>query len=371
MKILIDINHPAHVHYFKNMIKIMEESDVKFKIISRNKEIEHYLLDHYKISHLDRGVGRTSFFGKFFYFFYEIYFIFKELFRFKPNFVISFGTPYPAIASYLMGIDHISINDTEHAKLHQLLTNPFSKVILTPSCFKEKLGPKQIMFNSFMELSYLSAPYFTPDENILKVLKINKMEKFVIVRFVSWNAVHDKGHTGLTLENKIKAVLEFSKYAKVFISSEGFLPEKLEKYRISIPPERMHDALAYYSLFYGESATMASESICLGTPAIYLDNDGRGYTDEQENKYNLVYNYNESSADQLASIKKGVDLLKEDNSELFKDRQKKLLNDKVDLTKFLIWFFKNYPKSISIMRKNKDYDKKFNLVTKSFYGHKA
>ena len=44
MKILIDINHPAHVHYFKNFIKIMEQKGHKFLIISRDKEIEHYLL---------------------------------------------------------------------------------------------------------------------------------------------------------------------------------------------------------------------------------------------------------------------------------------------------------------------------------------
>tara|TARA_Y100001970_G_scaffold293438_1_gene440203 strand:- start:8756 stop:9841 length:1086 start_codon:yes stop_codon:yes gene_type:complete len=359
MKILIDINHPAHVHYFKNMIKIMKNSGVIFKIISRNKEIEHYLLDQYKISYIDRGVGGSSFFSKFIYFFYAIYFTLIQLFKFKPDYVISFGTPYPAIASYIMRIDHISINDTEHAKLHHFLTNPFSRVILTPSCYKGSLGKKQIRFNSFMELSYLSDPYFVPSENIFNILKINKTDKYVIIRFVSWNAVHDKGHTGLTLENKIKAVLEFSKYAKVFISSEGVLPEKLEKYRIKIPPEMMHDALAYSSLFYGESATMASESICLGTPAIYLDNDGRGYTDEQENKYNLVFNYNESSIDQLASIKKGIELLTEENFGLFKDRKNKMLNDKIDLTKFLIWFFKNYPESISIMKKNMDYDKKF------------
>jgi len=48
MKILIDINHPAHVHYFKNIIKIMEKKGHEFLIISRNKEIEHYLLKKYE-----------------------------------------------------------------------------------------------------------------------------------------------------------------------------------------------------------------------------------------------------------------------------------------------------------------------------------
>ena len=45
MKILIDIGHPAHVHYFKNLIKIMSNSSkAEFLVTSRDKEMAHYLL---------------------------------------------------------------------------------------------------------------------------------------------------------------------------------------------------------------------------------------------------------------------------------------------------------------------------------------
>ena len=50
---------------------------------------------------------------------------------------------------------------------------------------------------------------------------------------------------------------------------------------------------------------MASEFACLGTPAIYLDNDGRGYTDELEEKYEMVFNFSESNEDQIKSMQKG------------------------------------------------------------------
>ena len=43
----------------------------------------------------------------------------------------------------------------------------------------------------------------------------------------------------------------------------------------------MHDVQAAAALFVGESATMASESVVLGTPSIYIDEVGRGYTDEE------------------------------------------------------------------------------------------
>ena len=63
------------------------------------------------------------------------------------------------------------------------------------------------------------------------------------------------------------------------------------KFQIPCPPEKIHHALYYADLFYGESPTMASEAACLGTPARYIDHKGRGYTDEQERKYGLVFNF--------------------------------------------------------------------------------
>ena len=41
----------------------------------------------------------------------------------------------------------------------------------------------------------------------------------------------------------------------------------------------------------GESATMASEAACLGIPAIFISNTGRGYTTEQDKKYGLIKHY--------------------------------------------------------------------------------
>jgi uncharacterized protein len=139
------------------------------------------------------------------------------------------------------------------------------------------------------------------------------------------------------MENKRVAVKEFSKHGRVFISSEEKLPEDLQPYQISIPPAKMHDVLNYATLFFGESATMASESAVLGTPAIYLDNEGRGYTDDLEKSYGLVHNFTESPDDQEKAIKKGIDLLQETNlKEISKNKREKLLSEKIDVTEYLI-----------------------------------
>ena len=70
MKILFDIGHPAHVHYFKNLIRILEQKNHKCVIIARKKEITHQLLDNYLIKYKSRGQGLNTLTGKFFNSFY-------------------------------------------------------------------------------------------------------------------------------------------------------------------------------------------------------------------------------------------------------------------------------------------------------------
>ena len=211
-----------------------------------------------------------------------------------------------------------------------------------------------------MELAYLHPRYYTPDDSIFSHLGIKKNHPYIIMRFVSWKANHDRGHSGISTDNKIKAVKEFSEYAKVFISSESELPTELKDYQIKIPPEKMHDALAYASLVYGESATMASEAAVLGIPAIYIDDVGRGYTTEEENMYDLVYNFTESLADQEKSIIKGKEILQTPGlKKTFLKNRDQLIEDKIDVTAFLVWFIENFPNSATIMHENPDYQYNF------------
>ena len=270
MKIFIDIGHPAHVHYFRNFIKIMEGKGNSFFVCARDKEVAHALLNYYQIEYTSRGRGRKSLIGKFFYILEADYKIFKLGRKFNPDLFLSFGSAYTAQVSKLLRRPHIAFDDTEHAKFEHLMYVPFTDVILTPKCFNKNLGFKQIRFDGYMELCYLHPKYFNPNSSILNLLGVDKDEKYIIMRFVSWNASHDIGHSGLSLEMKYKAIKELSQHAKVFISSEGELPEDLIQYQIKIPVEKMHDALYYATMYFGDGGTMASESAVLGTPSILV-----------------------------------------------------------------------------------------------------
>ena len=346
MRIFIDIGHPAHVHYFKNFIKVMKKKGHHFFISSRNKEMAHYLLDMEGIKYVNRGDGKNSFFGKIIYMIKADIFLLKHAIKFKPDIFLGFASFYTAHVSSILRKPSVILDDTENGKLQQLFYRPFANIIFSPTTFKKKFGKKHFKFNSYLELAYLHPQFFTPDFSQLNELDLQKDEKFTVCRFVSWQANHDYGHSGLSDQNKIKAVNEFLKYGKVFISSEAKLPNELKKYQIKLPPEKIHHALSYASLLYGESATMASECAVLGTPSIYIDNEGRGYTDEQDSKYKIVFNFSESNDDQINSIKKAKDILSKKDSEVcFKKTRDKILDEKINFTEFLISFFENYPKS--------------------------
>ena len=351
MNLLIDINHPAHVHIFKYFAWQMIEKGHNIIFTTMDKEFCVYLLKRYNFKYYVLGKHRKKPFSKILGLLkYDLNLI-RISKKFKPDLFISHGSMYAAQTAFLFKKEHFAFEDTEHAKVNNFLCHIFTRYIITSYSYKNDLGDKQIKYNGYLELAYLHPNYFTPNSSVLDLLSVKKDEKYVIIRFVSWNASHDVGHSGLSLEMKRKAVKELSKYAKVFITSEGKLPNELKQYQIKIPPEKMHDALAFATLFVGEGATMASECAMLGTPAIYVNSLEVGYCTEEEKIYNLVYNFRNSND----VLDKAIELLNTPNlKQEWQKRRQKMLSEKIDVTAFMVWFVENYPESVKIMKENPD-----------------
>ena len=356
MKIVVDIGHPAHVHFFKNFIWEMKRRGHKILITTKEKDVTTKLLENFGFKYVKLGSNENSLIKKIINIPIIDLKMFKVVKGFAPDIFIGLASHRTARISKLFRKPSIIFNDTDHSLHTHLLYLPFTDLVLTPSCFRKDFGKKQFRYNGYHELAYLHPKYFKPNSSVLDDLAINKDDKYAVIRFVAWSASHDIGQTGLSLEVKKKTVEVLLKYIKIFISSEEELPNELREYQIKIQPEKMHDALAFATLSISEGATMTSECAVLGTPAIYVNSLELGYCTEQEYKYGLVFGYRNSKG----VLDKALELLNTPNlKQEWQKRREKMLSEKIDVSAFMVWFIENYPESAKITKENPEYQLNF------------
>jgi predicted glycosyltransferase len=337
MRILVDIVHPADVHFFKYAIREWENRGHRVLITARDKDIALHLLRAYGfefkcISSQGRGLwGMAS----------ELVTRDLRLFRiariFRPDVLTGFTGISIAHVGKLLGKPSIVFYDTEFARLSNALTYPLATLVCTPDCYNGQIGKKHLRFPGYKDLAYLHPHRFTPNPMIVREAGIDPESRFFIIRFVSWEAAHDLRERGLSYANKIKFTEELAKYGRVFISSEGALPKELFSYRSSIGIDKMHHLMAFASLYIGESATMASECAVLGVPAIFIATTQRGYTTEQEKKYGLVFNFSDNEQEQAFDKMKEL-LAKHNLNKEWLRRRERMLSEKVDVTAWMVEF---------------------------------
>lgn len=355
LRIIIDVNHPAHVHLFKHFAYKMLEKGNEVLFTALDKEDTFALLKAYNLPFYKKGPHRLSLFAKAFGVLKNDLTVFNIARKFRPHILISSGSLYAAHVSFLIHKPHITMEDTGNME-QVVLYRPFTEVILTPSCFDKNLGNKQITYNGYHELAYLHPAYFRPNKDILTKLNIKEGEKFVLLRFIKWGATHDIGQHGFNDYDKIRIVSELSDKAKVFISSEGVMPEKLNKYRLNISPEDMLSALQQATVVVSEGAKTVAEAAVLGTPAFYISTCFASQIKEMQDKYQLIYHY--SNGKNL--VEKVLSLLEiPDLKEAWRSKKNLMLKEKIDVTKFMVWFIENYPESVKIMQQDKEFQLQF------------
>lgn len=343
-RILIEVGHPAHVHQFKHMFWELEKSGWKGLFVTKDKECALDLLKEYKLPYVLLGKTQNGTIRKLLSLPFFCYRMLRIALKFKPDMFISRVSPLSGYASFLLRKPHIAFTDTENVKLLDSISEPFADVVLTSTAYYRDHGKKQIRYPGYHELAYLHHRRFVP-QPVWEMLNIPENEPYAVVRFVSWNAHHDIGHKGISERNKIELVEQLASRLKVFVSAEGDLPKDIQRFRISVHPVMIHDVLYHAKLFVGESATMASESTMLGTPAAYVNSQHFGCTDEQAG-YGLLSLFPETEEGQQNAIKKAIKLAETAISNTsVSDAFDKMIREKIDVTKFMVWFVDNYPES--------------------------
>ena len=333
MKIVIDIGHPAHVHFFKYFIGEMRARGHQVLITAAQKEINLDLLKSLEISYVYLGQVGKGLLGKLISLFVLNFKMYKAVKDFKPDLFMGIASIRAAQVSWLMGKKSIIFDDTEESPQEQWLYRPFSTEIYSPTCFKKNFGKNHKFYPGYHELAYLHPDRFEPRQEVVSSLGLKFDEKLFVIRFISWGAVHDIGHQGFSYEGKKELIKFLSQYGRVVITSEIPLLDEFEPYRLSICPTKIHDLLSYADLYVGEGATMASEAAVLGTPVIYMRTLVHGYLQELQDKYEILYSF---KCEQRALKKIKQILMQGDQETDWQLKRQRILDEKIDVTSFML-----------------------------------
>ncbi len=335
-KILFDIGHPADVHFFKNLIWEMEKKGHETLITARRKESTFQLLDYYGFEFIDLGENKKGLFKKAIGLVQTDYKLYRISKKFKPDILTGFASPYITHVGKLLGKKSILFNDTEHAKLNNRLSIPYSDYFITPSSFMGDYGEKHSRFDGYKELAYLHPNWYKDEKDVLKELDIKKNESYFIVRLVSWQASHDVGYKGASKEDILKLINTLEKTGRVILSSE-YYDKDFEEYYIKVHPAKIHTLMNHSTMYIGEGATMATEAAVLGKPSLFVSPlmGKLGYVEELEKKYGLLFSFG-TIDDSLNKVK---EILESDFTKEWKQKREILLKDKIDVTSFMIDFF--------------------------------
>ncbi|HOO45393.1 MAG TPA: DUF354 domain-containing protein [Deltaproteobacteria bacterium] len=306
---LFDLTHPAHVHFFRNSMQMLSENGHEIFVLSRKKDVTLKLLDRYRIRNRCISTVSSTPGGLLLELLKRVAITSRFIKGNLIQCVLSVGGTFSAPAARLCRVPSVVFYNTESARVANAIGFGNASLVVTSTSFDGWVPKQHMSYSGYHELAYLHPSVFKPDLTAEPWSGVPPGESKVLIRFVSWRSSHDIGHSGMSETMRRKTVESFARRGRVVISSERKLSSDLDKYRYTGPPENMHSVISNADLVFGESGTMTSEAAVLGTPAVFIDSSGRGYAREQERKYGLVRNFDETMEGQKMALETGLEML--------------------------------------------------------------
>ena len=337
LRFLIDIVHPAHVHFYRHMASRLTTRGHAIEIVSRRKDVTEQLLDAFGLPHRPVGSIRSGLFGQARELLNRDWQLWRAARRFRPDLVLTRNPAGVQAARFAGAIGVFDTDDGRAAGRHFQLAAPFAHAITTPDCFTEDYGGKHWRYPAYKQCAYLHPAVFRPDGAVLDALGLEPGERFAVVRFVAMQASHDSGEAGLSVEARREVVQRLRPHGRVFVSAEGALAPEWEAFRLPVGPERMLDVLAHAALVVGDSQTVAAEAAVLGIPNLRVSSfSGRlPYLNELEHRYRLTRSFRpEKERDLLEALPspRQLDALRQS----YRERSRKLWQDKINLVDWYV-----------------------------------
>jgi len=208
MNILIDINHPAHVHLYKNLYNKLKYNGHNLIVTSKEIKPAKELLALYSIPYINIGKKSDTLQG-------------KSLNQFKYNtkllqivrknkIDISIGTSITIAHVSRFTKMHSIILDDDDDEVQPFMVkfgHPFADIVLSPAVLQGKRKKKNTLYYSgYHELAYLHPKWFKADPSVLDLTGLKEGENYFILRFNSFKAHHDIGVEGITNETKLNLI---------------------------------------------------------------------------------------------------------------------------------------------------------------------
>lgn len=273
MSVLIDISHPAHVHFFRPLAQALIADGVRVHIVARDKDVTVRLLEAsglpFEVLPMGRlDAGRLSAAAELVR---RSWALRRKIRRHDVKVVLT-RNPSGVIAAF--GIRVTSIFDTDDGRgvgVHYWAARPFADIITSSVYDPEEHGPRHHRYRALKAHMFLHPGHFTSNPDVRRRY-LSDDEQFCVVRFSAHDASHDRHIKGITPEGRQAIMERLQQFGPVLVSieREGLQLRHGTREATRVEPEDFHHLLAEASLFIGDSQSVAAEAAILGIPSLRL-----------------------------------------------------------------------------------------------------
>ena len=199
----------------------------------------------------------------------------KKINKFKPDVVISFGSPEAARISFGLGIKHIMFCDSPHANAVMRLTLPLIQKLLIPYVISKKefskfgINEKDIV--QYKAIDAVVTIQRKINQNIISPFK-NNNKKNILIRVEEEEAAYtSKSSKIIPIIKKIandykdENIIVLGRYTQQIINLQKIMGKKIKVIKMSFDGKFL---LNKTDIFIGSGGTMTAGSALMGIPTI-------------------------------------------------------------------------------------------------------
>jgi uncharacterized protein len=336
MRVLFDIVHPAHAHFYRHLHARLVREGHECRVLARDKEVTLELLDDFGIPYETHGHPEQGRIRQASELLARDVRLFRMGRRFRPDFVLARNPAGMHAARPLGAIGVFDTDDGVAGGSIFRLAAPAAHVITTPECLDDDFGAKHVRYPGYKALAFLHPDHFTPDPAVRGRLGVGD-DPFAIVRLTAMDSAHDHNQQGVPAALASALVDRLGRDMRVLVSTESPLPEEWTHLGFPLPARQMLDAMAAARIVVGDSGSMIGEAAMLGTPAVFLGSFAhqRTYLVDLERSWGLVRVFLPNESDEM--LRTVQELVEDPTTESeWQERRAKMLDHAVDVS---AWYY--------------------------------